>query len=57
MHGENPRNENIQGDFTAKGNSYIQDRFPGLDYILNVSIVSESESEEDQEAGKEKGNY
>lgn len=40
-YGENPRGENIQGNFKAKGNEFILDRFPRVDLIESVTIVEE----------------
>ena len=37
--GENPRGENIQGNFKAKGNAYIFERFKNIDKIRKVTIV------------------
>lgn len=37
-YGENPRGENIQGNFMTKGNAFIKQRFPNLDYIKEVKI-------------------
>ena len=39
QYGENPRGENVQGNFVKKGNAYIQNRFPNIDYIKRVTIV------------------
>ena len=30
---------NVQGDFVNKGNAYIQNKFPNIDYIKRVTIV------------------
>lgn len=38
-YGENPRGENIQGNFKAKGNAYILQRFKRIDLIKSVTIV------------------
>ncbi|MFT5299728.1 MAG: peptidyl-prolyl cis-trans isomerase A (cyclophilin A) [Mariniblastus sp.] len=38
-YGENPRGENIQGQFKENGNAYIFKRFPSIDMIKKVSIV------------------
>jgi peptidyl-prolyl cis-trans isomerase A (cyclophilin A) len=38
-YGENPRNENIQGLFKSKGNAYIKERFPNIDFIKSVTLV------------------
>lgn len=40
-YGENPRGENIQGNFKAKGNTYILERFTRIDLIKSVTIVQE----------------
>lgn len=39
-YGENPRNENVQGDYKSKGNAYIKKRFPKIDFIKSVKIVT-----------------
>jgi len=31
---------NVQGEFVSKGNAYIQDKFPRIDYIKRVTIIS-----------------
>ena len=38
-YGENPRGENVQGKFKAKGNDYIRKRFPNLDFIESITLV------------------
>ena len=38
-YGENPGGENIQGNFKAKGNEYILERFTRIDLIKSVTIV------------------
>jgi len=38
-YGENPRGENIQGNFKAQGNPYILDRFKRIDLIKSVTII------------------
>ena len=40
-YGENPRGENIQGNFKAKGNDYILKRFTRIDMIKSVTIVKD----------------
>lgn len=42
-YGENPRNEDIQGNFKRGGNAYIKQRFDGLDYIKSVTILTDKE--------------
>lgn len=43
--GENPRNEDIQGNFKRGGNAYIKQRFDDLDYIKSVTILTDKEKE------------
>ena len=38
-YGEN--SPDVQGNFQAKGNSYIKEKFPNLDYIKSVTLVSD----------------
>ncbi len=40
-YGENPRGENIQGNFKSKGNAYILERFTRIDLIKSVTIIEE----------------
>lgn len=40
-YGENPRGENIQGNFKAKGNTYILERFKRIDLIKSVTVIQE----------------
>ena len=40
-YGENPRNENIQGDFKRKGNAYIMKRYPNIDLIKSVTLIGD----------------
>jgi len=44
-YGENPRNENVQGDFKAMGNEYIKKRFPKIDFIKSVKLIDAEELE------------
>ena len=37
-YGENKGN--VQGEFVSKGNAYIQNKFPNIDYIKRVTIIS-----------------
>lgn len=37
-YGENPRGEDVQGNFKTKGNAYILKKFPNIDIIRSVSI-------------------
>ena len=38
-YGENKGPDNVQGNFKNKGNAYIQDKFPRIDYIKQVKLV------------------
>lgn len=38
-YGENPRGEDIQGNFKRQGNAYILKKFPNIDLIRSVSVV------------------
>ena len=38
-YGENKKFDNVQGNFIQRGNKYIQDKFPRIDYIKRVTIV------------------
>ena len=40
-YGENPRGENVQGNFQNQGNAYIMKRFPRIDMIKSVELVQE----------------
>lgn len=50
-YGENPRREDVQGDFVKKGNAYIQNRFPNIDYIKRVTIIPAAGGSGTQPAG------
>jgi len=41
-YGENNRRENIQGNFQSKGNEYIKEKFPDIDYIKSVTVIEEN---------------
>lgn len=42
-YGENARD--VQGNFMAKGNAYIKDKFPNIDFIKSVTVVSAAGSQ------------
>ncbi len=44
-YGENPPNENVQGDYKAMGNKYIKKRFPNIDFIKSVTLLDAEEME------------
>ncbi|MEQ1902589.1 MAG: peptidylprolyl isomerase [Pirellulaceae bacterium] len=38
-YGENSRD--VQGNFQAQGNAYVKEKFPNLDYIKSITLVTE----------------
>ncbi|MEL7496942.1 MAG: peptidylprolyl isomerase [Planctomycetota bacterium] len=52
-YGENDRTD--QGEFVAKGNSYIKGKYPNLSYIKSVSFVEEKGKEGENKEGVGQG--
>ncbi len=40
-YGENQKHDNVQGMLKAKGNEYLADRFPNLDYINSITLIED----------------